>query len=624
MGNYATWKQGGGIPGDGTSPLAASPDFLLCLSSVLRPPYGVYGILICIGLLAVLLIMVMRMGYGDAGEYDEDRNFSYSAKGTYGTSGWMSRKEMSGVLDLVPDLRKHKGVVLGMLDGKAVCIPEDTRINSNLAVYGASGSMKTRSFCMNRILQATVRGENGAGESLIICDPKSELYEKSSEFLRSRGYCVKVFNLVSPENSDSWCCLAEVEGQELMAQLFVDVIIKNTTNNGKSDHFWDACEMNLLKALVLYVDQGYAEENRNIGEVYRLLTLNGESQLDTLFEALPSTHPAKAPYSLFKQASDTVRSGVIIGLGSRLQVFQSELIKKITAKNEIDLELPGQQPCAYFLVTSDQDSTFDFLASLFLSFCFIKLVRYADKNCEGGKLPVPVHILGEELTACGTIPDLSRRLSVIRSRNISMSCVFQNLAGLQNRYPLNLWQEILGNCDAQLFLGCTDGLTAEFISERTGLASVSVSSKSKQLGTWRISNYTPEYRETSGVGKRPVLTPDEVLRLPITQALVIIRGQKILKVEKMDYSKHPESSKLRDCKASAHIPEWRKLEEQAQPKPAAAPPPAPKPQGTAPKKPVKRKPKAAGTPAGAKQAAPAPSTEAPDGIITTDKDTILS
>ena len=89
LGNYATWKQGGGIPGDGTSPLAASPDFLLCLSSVLRPPYGVYGILICIGLLAVLLIMVMRMGYGDTGEYDEDRNFSYSAKGTYGTSGWM-------------------------------------------------------------------------------------------------------------------------------------------------------------------------------------------------------------------------------------------------------------------------------------------------------------------------------------------------------------------------------------------------------------------------------------------------------------------------------------------------------------------------------------------------------
>ena len=593
----------------------ASPDFFTCLASVFHPPYGVYGVLICIGLLAILLLMVMRMGYSDTGEYDTDRNFIYSAKGTYGTSGWMSRKEMAGVLDLVPDLRKHKGVVLGMLDNKAVCIPENPHINGNLAVYGSSGSMKTRSFCMNRILQAAVRGE-----SLIISDPKSELYEKSSEYLRDQGYCVKVFNLVNPENSDSWNCLSEVEGQELMAQLFVDVIIKNTINNGKGDHFWDSCEMNLLKALVLYVDQSYAEQNRNIGEVYRLLTLSGESDLDSLFENLPPTHPAKAPYSLYKQASDTVRSGVIIGLGSRLQVFQSELIKKITTRDEIDLELPGQERCAYFLVTSDQDSTFDFLASLFLSFCFIKLVRYADKNCEGGKLPVPVHVLGEELTACGTIPDLSRRLSVIRSRNISMSCVFQNLAGLQNRYPLNLWQEILGNCDAQLFLGCTDELTAEFISSRTGLASVSVSSKSKQLGTWRISNYTPEYRETSGVGKRPVLTPDEVLRLPITQALVIIRGQKVLKVNKLDYSKHPESSKLRSCKASAHIPEWRRLE-QEQPKPSAA---QPKPQAPAPKKPVKKKAKAASTSTGTKQTAAVPAAEAPNGIITTDKHSILS
>lgn len=590
--------------------------------------------------MAVLLLFVMRIGYSDTGEYDGDRNFTYSAKGTYGTSGWMSRKEMSGVLELVADLRRYQGIVLGMLERKAVCVPEKTRLNSNLAVYGASGSMKTRSFCMNRILQGVSRGE-----SLVICDPKSELYEKSSEYLRDKGYTVRVFNLVNPENSDSWNCLCEVEGQELMAQLFVDVIIKNTTGGGKGDHFWDSAEMNLLKALVLYVDKGYPPENRNMGQVYQLITLNSETALNSLFEVLPINHPAKAPYSLFKQASDSVRSGVIIGLGSRLQVFQAELIKKITARDEIDLELLGQKPCAYFLVTSDQDSTFDFLASLFLSFVFIKLVRYADKNCEGGRLPVPVHVLGEELTACGTIPDLSRRLSVIRSRNISMSCVFQNLAGLQNRYPLNLWQEILGNCDVQLFLGCTDPLTAEFVSSRTGLASVAVSSKSKQLGTWRISNYTPEYRETSGVGKRPVLTPDEVLRLPIDEALVIIRGKKTLKVDKMDYSKHPEYPLLRSCKASAHIPEWRRLEMEA----TAAPEPTvkPTPQKTDAKqtskaavKPATKtgaKPAAKGTvkapTSGAQQKAPSPPASGskksalsgtPAGIVSADKDSIMS
>ncbi len=585
----------------------------------------------------------MRIGYSDTGEYDEDRNFTYSAKGTYGTSGWMSRKEMSGVLELVADLHRYQGIVLGMLDRKAVCVPEKTRLNSNLAVYGASGSMKTRSFCMNRILQGVSRGE-----SLVICDPKSELYEKSSEYLRDKGYTVRVFNLVNPENSDSWNCLSEVEGQELMAQLFVDVIIKNTTGGGKGDHFWDSAEMNLLKALVLYVDKGYPPENRNMGQVYQLITLNSETALNSLFEVLPINHPAKAPYSLFKQASDSVRSGVIIGLGSRLQVFQSELIKKITARDEIDLELLGQKPCAYFLVTSDQDSTFDFLASLFLSFVFIKLVRYADKNCEGGRLPVPVHVLGEELTACGTIPDLSRRLSVIRSRNISMSCVFQNLAGLQNRYPLNLWQEILGNCDVQLFLGCTDPLTAEFVSSRTGLASVAVSSKSKQLGTWRISNYTPEYRETSGVGKRPVLTPDEVLRLPIDEALVIIRGKKTLKVDKMDYSKHPEYPLLRSCKASAHIPEWRRLEMEtaAPPEPAVKPAPqkavtkqagktAFKPTPKAGTKPVTKgnaktpapdaQQKAPSSPAAMpKKDSPAASSGTPAGIVSTDRDSIMS
>lgn len=627
IGNYVLWQQGGGYPGDGTSPVMASPSFPACLSAVFSPPYGIYGIFICIGLLGILLIMVMRMGYSDTGEYDADRNFTYSAKGTYGTSGWMDKKELSQVLELVPvrDLHCHHGTVLGLLDGKAVCVPEKTLLNSNLAVYGASGSMKTRSFCLNRILQGVVRRE-----SLIICDPKSELYEKTSEYLRGQGYCVKVFNLVEPENSDSWNCLAEIDGQELMAQLFVDVIIKNTNSSGKGDHFWDSCEMNLLKALTLYVDLSYPPAKRNIGQMYRLLTLNSESALDSLFAVLPNTHPAKAPYSLFKQASDTVRSGVVIGLGSRLQVFQAELIKKITAHNEIDLELPGTSPCAYFLVTSDQDSTFDFLASLFLSFVFIKLVRYADKNCEGGKLPVPVHMLGEELTACGTIPDLSRRLSVIRSRNISMSCVFQNLAGLQNRYPQNLWQEILGNCDVQLFLGCTDPLTAEFVSSRTGLASVAVSSKSKQLGTWRISNYTPEFRETSGVGKRPVLTPDEVLRLPIDKALVIIRGKKILKVDKLDYSRHPEYEKLHSCKASAHIPEWRKAENEAKNNPQdgnteTAEPSAKKTGGRKPKPTATKK---TGPAAAEKekpvQTAPPADTAAPAGIIPTDKDSIMS
>ena len=540
--------------GDGSSP--PMPSFAIgeCFRAMFTFPYGLVGILICVLILGLLIFMVMKMGFGDKGEYDRSRNLIYSTKGTYGTSGFMPKKEISEVLDLVDDVKKHGGTILGKIDGKAVCVPRETRLNANLAVYGASGSMKTRAFCVNRILQSAARGE-----SLVITDPKSELYEKTSEYLRAEGYEVKVFNLVTPEASDSWNCLCEIEGEELMAQLFCDVIIKNTGSE-RGDHFWDSAEMNLLKALVLYVEQGYPPDKKNIGEVYKLLALCSEKELNDLFEQIPTVHPAKAPYAIFKQASETVRSGVIIGLGSRLQVFQNKQIRNITAFDEIDLELPGKRPCAYFCITSDQDSTFDFLSSLFLSFVFIKLVRYADKNCPDGKLPVPVHVLGEELTACGVIPDLSRKISVIRSRNISMSCVFQNLAGLQNRYPYNQWQEILGNSDIQLFLGCVDELTAKYISDRSGEVSIAVTSKAKQLGTWRVSDYTPEYRETSGVGKRKLLTMDEVLRLPINKALVIIRGRKVLQVDKFDYTNHPEASKLKSCKASEHVPEWTRCE----------------------------------------------------------------
>lgn len=601
--NYQDWQASGATVGDGSSPLFPSPGIAECLKNAFTFPYGIYGIVACIIFLVILFVLVLKLGFGEKGEYDRERNLTYSPKGTYGTAGFMSEEEMNRVLEVTGNVKHTSGTILGQIDGKVVCIPTDTRMNRNIAVYGASGSMKSRAFARNMIFQSVKRGD-----SVIVTDPKSELYEDMSEYLKHNGYTVRVFNLVEPEHSDSWNCLAEIEGQELMAQLFADVIIKNT-GSVKGDHFWDNSELNLLKALVLYVEQGYPPESKNIGEVYKLLTLSSEKELNALFDMLPISHPAKAPYSIFKQAADTVRGGVIIGLGSRLQVFQNKLICRMTQYDEIDMELPGKQKCAYFCITSDQDSTFDFLSSLFFSFLFIKLVRYADKHGDKGKLPVPVHIIGDEWPNIGTVPDFQKKISTIRSRGISCSIIFQNLAQLQNRYPLNQWQEIIGNCDTQLFLGCTDELTAKFISDRTGEVTIGVSSKAKMLGTWRISDYTPEYRETTSIGKRKLLTMDEVLRLPIDQALVILRGQKVLKVQKYDYSLHPESQKLTPVKATAHIPDWishRNDPEPVKPQPVKKAQPRP----SKPHDPAERKPEA-------------PVTTEPT-VIPADKKSILS
>ena len=167
--NYNQWKAAGGTPGDGSSPATPVLSLSACCEAVFSKS-GIIGMGICLLLLVLLIVMVMRMGYSDVGEYDAERNLTYSNKGTYGTAGFMEKAEMKGVLDLVSDIRKHSGVILGKLDGQVVCIPENTRLNGNIAVFGASGSMKTRAYCVNRILQSASEAHHGHMESLIITE----------------------------------------------------------------------------------------------------------------------------------------------------------------------------------------------------------------------------------------------------------------------------------------------------------------------------------------------------------------------------------------------------------------------------------------------------------------------
>ena len=549
--NYKMWQAAGGVMGDRTSPAIPSPAIGECFKALFSGTSGIIGFVICGGALAFLIIMIMKMGDGERTDVDRERNFEYSSKGTYGTSGFMSEKEMYNIFE-VDSVKNNTGILLGLYKNKPIFLPQDTFMNKNVAVFGASGSMKSRAYVRNYIFQAARRGE-----SLVITDPKSEMYEDMAVYLENQGYDVKVFNLVSPQNSDSWNCIADINGDDLMAQTFTDVVIKNTTV-GMGDEFWDSASVNLLKALVLFVSVQYKGEACTFGEAYKLISLHSAEDLDKMFSKLDFTHPAFAPYNIFKQASDTVRSGIIIGLGARLQVFQNEMIRNITTYNEINLVEAGKRKCAYFCITSDQDSTFDFLASLFFSFLFIRLVRYADNYGEGGKLPVPVNFVLDEFPNIGAIPDFKKKISTTRSRAINISVIFQNLAQLQNRYPDGAWQEILGNCDTQLFLGCTDDVTAKLVSDRTGEVTVAVASKTKNLNTWRVSDYTTEFREARSIGKRKLLTPDEILRLPVNEALVIMRGQKVLKVKKYDYTNHPHSKLIVKRKASSHVPKWKR------------------------------------------------------------------
>lgn len=528
----------------------------ICIIKAVSTGQGlsIIGILVAIA----LLVFVFWKFHKEGEKYEDERNFKKSKQGTYGTAGWMTDMELKNVLDLLP-ISKTTGTILGIKDGKVVSLPVDSRLNKHTAIYGASGTGKSRCFVRPQILQCVARGE-----SVVVTDPKGEIYADTAEFMKKQGYDVKMFNLVDPQYSDSWNCLAEIianpDQVELMSQTFCDVIIKNTIGeNGKADHFWDNAEMSLLKALCLYVvlDETRSITSKNIGAVYELLTNNDDRKLAAMFDKLPIGHPAIQPWNIYKKAGETVRGNVIIGLGSRIQVFQADIIRRITTYPEIDMEGPAKRKSAYFVIMSDQDSTLDFLSSLFFSFLFIRLVRYADVKGTDGKCDVPVNFILDEFPNIGQIPDFTKKLSTIRSRDLRVAVIFQNIAQLQNRYPLGLWEEIIGNCDTQLFLGCTDQMTAKFISERTGEMTIEVNSQMVQRQSITVVDNIPQYRSSESVGKRYVLTADEVMRLESNKALIIIRGQKILKVDKFDYSKHPGAKNFEHTYIRNYVPQWR-------------------------------------------------------------------
>ena len=496
---------------------------------------------------AVAGLIVWR---GSGKEAYDERNFEVSSKGTYGTAGFMDEEERAQVLQSEKSFEKVDGVIFGrnLQDEKIISLPVESRLNRNFAVCGSQGSMKSRAFARVMALQCIRRGE-----SVYLTDPKSELYEDLSFYFRESGYTVKQLNLIQLEHSDAWNCLGEIDDGSLI-DVFCDVVIRNTTD--KFDHFYDNTEMDLLKALCLYVFHEYPPEKRTFPEAYKLLINKSVDMLDAIFDRLPTHHPARGPYQLFAKA-EKVKGNAVLGLGTRLQIMQNKLVQQITSHDEIDLSLPGREKCAYFCITSDQDSTFDMLATLFTSFLSIKLVRYADRTKER-RLPVPVQFILDEFPNLGVVPDFKKKLATARSRGSGMSILFQNIPQLQNRYPDNQWEEILGGCDFSIFLGCNDMTTASYYSDRTGEITVSVSSIRKSYYTIRATDYVPEYTESTSLGKRMLLLPDEILRFPLDQGLLIIRGQKVCRFRKMDYLEHPDSQYMKLEKVEEHIPEWFK------------------------------------------------------------------
>lgn len=518
----------------------------------------VAGITIIIG---VIIFIKRQSKHGN----DDDRDMKISKRATYGTARFLSREEAKKKLE-VGTISKVNGVILGKLGKEVVALPQDTMFNKHILVMGAPGSRKSRSFVRPMIMQSVKNGQ-----SCLVTDPKGELYRDTAVYLREAGYDVKVFNLVDPKYSDSWACLNEINGDLDMAAVFADVIVSNISGTDlKKADFWTDSAKNLLKAIVLYVEQNgkmRREGTSTIGEAYKMIATSTVAELESLFSGISVDHPAHMAFQIFAGASPQVKESIKHELGVFLEVFQNESIRNITSYPEIDLEKPAYDKCAYFVIISDQHSTLNFLSSLFFSFLFIKIVNYADNKTDDGRCPVQVNMILDEFPSIGIISGYIKKLSTVRGRGISCSHCIQNLSQLIEMYGKN-YESILSNCDTHIFLGGNDPTTIKYVSDRSGVIGVDQESIRSRRRTLAPVQIIPDYQLNKGEGKRNLLNQDEVYTLDPNKSIVFVRSLHALKVDKIDFTEHPDAERFVQENALSHIPEWVKSRNQRR-KPAA-------------------------------------------------------
>ena len=420
------------------------------------------------------------------------------------------------------------------------------RRNLNVLVVGGSGAGKTRFYAKPNLMQCNT--------SFIVADPKGEMLRSIAPLLIEKGYDIKVFNLIEPENSDGYNPFVYIHKDEDVIRL-ISNLIQNTTpkNAQQNDPFWEKSEIALDSALMLYLLHEAPPEEQTF-EMLMFLIENAatveddedgyQSPVDILFNGLEEEKPehiAVKQYKIFKQASGKTAKSILISAAVRLAAFNLPEIAKMTSYDNLDIGSLGERKRAIFCVIPDNDNSFNYLVGMLYTQAFQALYFNADSN-HGGELPVPVHIVMDEFANVALPDNFERILATMRSRRISVSIIIQNMAQLKALFK-DSWENITGNCDTLLYLGGNEQSTHEYISKMLGKETIDTRTRGITKGQHGSSN--TNYQNAG----RELLTLDEVRLLDNSNALIFIRGERPLIDKKFDILSHPNIAKTADGKA---------------------------------------------------------------------------
>lgn len=458
---------------------------------------------------------------------------NYRRREENGSAKWGDAKELNKKYKQPNNYNKilTKNVSIG-LNGKK------HRRNVNVLVIGGSGAGKTFSYCKPNVMQCAT--------SYVVLDPKGEILRDTGYLLEKNGYEIKILDLINMEKSHCYNPFVYLKSdndvQKLSTNLFKSTTPKGSTTN---DPFWDTAASMLLLALIFYLKYEAPPEEQNFTMVMELLRAGDVkeddddyvSPLDMLFNRLETKNPehiALKYYRSYHSGSAKTLKSIQVTLASRLEKFNLESMAQLTQTDELDLPSLGEKKTALFAIIPDNDTSFNFLISILYTQLFQQLFYIADYKY-GGSLPTHVHFVMDEFANVSLPDDFDKILSVMRSREVSVSIILQNLAQLKALFEKQ-WESIVGNCDEFLYLGGNEQSTHKYISELLGKETIDTNSYGRSFGSHA------NFSENDQIAGRELLTPDEVRLLDNNYALLFIRGERPIKDFKFNLKEHFNSS----------------------------------------------------------------------------------
>lgn len=456
----------------------------------------------------------------------------------YGSARWGTREDIAPYMDA--DFRNN--IILTKTEQLTMnSRPKDPRTarNKNVLVVGGSGSGKTRFLLKPNLMQCNSKDYP---VSFVVTDPKGSIVIECGKMLQHFGYEIKILNTINFQKSFHYNPFAYIHSEKDILKL-VTTLIANTKGDGKTgDDFWQKAETLLYTALIGYIHYEAPVEEQNFATLIEMINAmevreddaEFKNVVDIIFEDLASKKPnhfAVRQYAKYKLAAGKTAKSILISCGARLAPFDIQELRDLTAYDELQLDTIGDKKTALFIIMSDTDDTFNFIISMCYTQLFNLLCEKADDQY-GGRLPVHVRCLIDEMANIGQIPRLEKLMATIRSREISAVLVLQAQSQLKSIYKDSA-DTVIGNCDSSIFLGGKEPTTLKELAASLGKETIDTYNTGESRG--REVSHSLNYQK---LGKE-LMSVDELAVLDGSKCILQLRGVRPFLSDKYDITKHP-------------------------------------------------------------------------------------